>query len=167
MKFLKYKKEQWIWILLRIGMSWIFLWPFLDKLFGLGFATAKDSSWLSGTSPTAGFLQHATKGPFAGFYQSLTGSILVDWIFMIGILLIGVSLLLGICVKISGYSGALLFFLMYTAGFIPPEHNPFLDEHIIYLVIMIGLTFVKAGHWLGLGKWWSQQELVKKYPILE
>jgi len=50
-------------------MGWTMLWPFLDKLFGLGFATSSDKSWLSGTSPTFGFLKFGTKGPFMQFFQ--------------------------------------------------------------------------------------------------
>lgn len=148
-------------------MGWTFLWAFIDKVFGLGFATTAENAWINGGSPTYGFLTHATKGPFAGFYQSIAGTIAIDWLFMIGLLLIGLALILGIGVRIAGYSGVLMLVFMYTAGFIFPEHNPFLDDHLIYAVIMIGLTFVKSGHTLGLGKWWAKTKLVRKLPILE
>ena len=32
---------------IRIAMGFIFLWAFLDKVFGLGFATTSDKSWLA------------------------------------------------------------------------------------------------------------------------
>ena len=166
-KITKNKNQQKIWALLRISLGWIFLWAFVDKLFGLGFATASDKSWLAGSSPTAGFLQFGTKGPFASLYQLLMGSTVVDWLFMIGLLLIGLALFTGIGVKIAGYAGASLMILMYTAGFIPPEHNPFLDEHIIYAIILVGLTFTEAGKVFGFGRWWSKTKLVKKHPYLE
>lgn len=156
-----------IWGVLRLGMGWIFFWAFMDKLFGLGFATSPDSSWLAGGSPTLGFLKFATKGPFAEFYQSLAGSALVDWLFMLGLLFVGVSLLSGILVRLGGYVGILMLILMYTAGFMPPEHNPFLDDHIIYALIMLGLTITQSGHWLGMGRWWSQRSIVQKYPFLQ
>jgi thiosulfate dehydrogenase (quinone) large subunit len=161
------KKEQYIWVLLRLGMGWIFIWAFIDKLFGLGFATATDNAWLAGGSPTFGFLTHATKGPFAGFYQSLAGNLFVDWLFMMALLGIGLALILGIGLKIAGYSGSLLMLLLYSAGFLPPKNNPFFDEHIIYAVVLVGLTFVKSGHLLGLGNWWCKTRLVKKHPVLE
>jgi thiosulfate dehydrogenase (quinone) large subunit len=41
---------------IRIGLGWIFLWAFLDKVFGLGYATTSAKSWLNGGSPTNGFL---------------------------------------------------------------------------------------------------------------
>ena len=57
--------------------------------------------------------------------------------------------------------------LMYTAGFLLPEHNPFLDEHITYAVIMIGLAATAAGRTMGLGRWWAGTPLVRRYPVLE
>ncbi|MBC8500399.1 MAG: hypothetical protein ISS25_03750 [Nanoarchaeota archaeon] len=163
---MKYAKKQYVLAFVRIGLGWIFLWAFLDKVFGLGFATEAESAWLAGGSPTAGFLQFGTAGPFASVFQGLAGSAFVEWLFMIGLLLIGLALIFGMGVKIAGYTGALLMLLMWLAV-LPPEHNPILDDHIIYGLILIGLTFVKSGHWLGLGKWWSGTELVKKHSFLE
>jgi thiosulfate dehydrogenase (quinone) large subunit len=157
-----HKKEEYVWAFLRIGLGWIFLWAFVDKLFGLGFATAADKSWLLGNSPTAGFLQFATKGPFASLFQGLAGSAFVDWLFMLGLLLLGLSLILGIGVRAASYAGALLMLLMWLAA-LPPEHNPVLDEHIIYAITLLGIGTVRAGRWMGLGNWWSKTKLVKKY----
>ena len=67
-------------------MGLIFLWAFIDKVFGLGFATTADKSWIAGGSPTTGFLQFGVHGPFAGFYHSLSGIPIVDVLFMLGLL---------------------------------------------------------------------------------
>lgn len=158
--------QEHIWTLLRLAMGWIFFWPFLDKLFGFGFATEAGGGWLDGGSPTLGFLKFATKGPFAELYQGLAGNPVVDWFFMAALLAIGLAMLLGIGIRIAGYSGALLLLLMYTAGYIPPEHNPFLDNHFIYALIMIGLTVAPAGRWFGLGKWWENTSIVQRYQFL-
>jgi thiosulfate dehydrogenase (quinone) large subunit len=163
---MKLKAPQYIWGLLRIVMGWTFLWAFLDKVFGLGFTTAADKSWLLGNSPTAGFLANAAHGPFAFIYKAMAGSALVDWLFMLGLLLIGTSLLLGIGVRIAGYTGALLMFFMWTA-LLPPEHNPLIDEHVIQLFVLLGLAAVKSGHWLGIGEWWSKQPIVRKNRWME
>lgn len=163
---MKYSKEQIIWVLLRLAMGFTLLWAFLDKTFGLGRATAPDKSWLTGNSPTAGFLTNAVQGPFADFYHSLAGNPVVDWLFMLGLLLIGLALILGVGIKIAGYAGALLMFLMWTA-LLFPKNNPILDEHIIYLFVFLGFTSVKAGQWFGLGRWLVNTKLVKKYPFLE
>lgn len=155
-----------IWGLLRISLGWLFLWPFLDKLFGLDFTTPFERSWIAGASPTAGFLTNATKGPFAELFQSMAGNLVVDWLFMIGLLCIGAALILGIGVRIAGYSGALMLILMYLAV-LPPEHNPLIDEHIVYAIVLIGLTLLPSGEYIGFGKAWSGSALVKKYPILK
>src|SRR3712207_7355187 len=44
---------------LRLALGWIFLWAFVDKLFGLGFATKAENAWIDGGSPTQGFLGNA------------------------------------------------------------------------------------------------------------
>src|SRR5689334_12004100 len=41
---------------LRLLTGFVFLWAFLDKTFGLGYATASGKGWLDGGSPTKGFL---------------------------------------------------------------------------------------------------------------
>ena len=160
-------KINYVWGLLRLAMGWTFLWAFLDKLIGLGFTTLPEKAWLAGGSPTFGFLKFATKGPFVEFYQSLAGNGLVDFLFMAGLLFVGISLLFGIFTKLGSFSGALILILMYSAGFIPPEHNPFLDDHIINALIMLGLLFSHSGRYLGFGNWWSNTKLVRKYSIFE
>jgi thiosulfate dehydrogenase (quinone) large subunit len=44
----------------RIAIGWTFLWAFLDKAVGLGFATQRADAWISGGSPTFGYLTFAT-----------------------------------------------------------------------------------------------------------
>lgn len=152
--------------LLRISLAWVFLWAFLDKVFGLGFTTEASKSWLAGTSPTTGFLTFGTKGPLLELFQSMAGNIFVDWLFMMGLLLIGLALLLGIGIKIAAWTGSLLMLLLYLAA-MPPEHNPIVDEHIIYIFTLLLLYKTQAGYPLGLGKWWSNTRLVQKYKFLQ
>ncbi len=138
----------------RIGLGWIFFWAFIDKLFGLGFATPPENAWLAGGSPTAGFLQFATTGPLAGFYQGIAGHPIVDGLFMFGLFGLGVALLTGVGMKIAGIGGPLLMLLMWSAH-LPPENNPVLDDHIIYALILMTLSAAEAGETWGLGRWWS------------
>ncbi len=120
---------------LRILMGFTFLWAFLDKTFGLGFATKLESSWLQGGSPTTGFLTHAVRGPFAEFFTGLAGVGVVDWLFMCGLLGIGLSLILNKYVKVGALSGIVMLVLMYLA-LLWPENNPLIDEHIVYAVLL-------------------------------
>ncbi len=117
---------------LRYSLSLVFLWAFFDKLFGLGFATQPAAAWIHGGSPTSGFLLHAAKGPFAGFFQALAGHALVDWLFMLGLLGVGVALLFKRYVKWGAIAGSAMLFLMWLS-LLPPENNPILDEHIVYI----------------------------------
>jgi len=136
-------KERWLGVI-RISIGLIFLWAFFDKLFGLGLTTASDKSWLLGNSPVYGFLANSPKGPFAEIFKAMAGSAFVDWIFMIGLFVIGLCLTLGVAKKFSSYTGTLLLTLMWLAV-LPPEHHPFLDEHVIYSMILIYLANVKTG----------------------
>jgi len=150
---------------IRISLGWVFLWAFLDKLFGLGRATPPEGAWLDGGQPTAGFLGNATAGPFADFYQGLAGQAWVDWVFMIGLLGIGLALLLGIGMRIAAVAGALMLVLMWTAV-LPPENNPFMDDHLVYALVLVALALGDAGRTLGLGAWWQQTSLVRRWPVL-
>mgnify|MGYP003403318798 FL=1 len=120
---------------LRLLMGFIFLWAFLDKTFGLGFATTADKAWILGGSPTSGFLTHAVVGPFATFFNSLAGVVLVDWLFMLGLLFVGVTLILNRYVKWGALAGIMMLILMYLA-LLFPENNPFVDDHIVYAVLL-------------------------------
>lgn len=151
--------------LLRLGMGFIFLWAFLDKTFGLGFATASEKAWLAGGSPTAGFLQFGVHGPFKEFFNGLAGSATVDWMFMLGLLFVGVSLTFGIFVRLGGLAGIMMMLLMYLAVGLPPTNHPFIDDHIIYILVMGILVFGNSGKYFGLGNKWYNSSFVQKYKI--
>ncbi len=146
---------------IRLALGWVFLWAFLDKLFGLGRGTPAANAWLDGGSPTAGFLGKAATGPFAGFYQSIAGNVVVDVLFMAALLGIGVALILGIGMRIAAASGALLTVLMWTAV-LPPETNPFMDDHLVYAAVLVLLALLGAGNTLGLGRRWTAIPLVRR-----
>lgn len=159
-------KTKYVWVSLRLGMGWLLFWGFIDKLFGLGFSTTTENAWINGGSPTTGYLQYAVGDMFGHLFEGLAGVAAVDWLFMLGLLLIGGALILGVGVKIAAYSGSLLMLLFWLSA-LPLEHNPIIDDHIIYIALLIGLAKVNAGQWFGLGQWWQETKLVKKYPILE
>jgi thiosulfate dehydrogenase [quinone] large subunit len=174
---------RYVWGLLRLALGWTFLWAFLDKMFGLGFATCRnpetaaidyvcDSAMIQGGSPTYGFLTFATEGSHTGFLfdwmaPSSPDSInLADVLFMLSLLAIGVSLLLGIAVKLGGLGGALMLSFMYLAGAVWPTNNPFMDEHIIEALVCVGFILVPAGRTLGLGRKWETIPIVQRTPWL-
>jgi thiosulfate dehydrogenase [quinone] large subunit len=151
--------------LLRISLGCIFTWAFKDKLFGLGFATSAENAWLNGVSPTQGYLLHATQGPFADIFKQLAGNPVVDGLFMLGLLGIGIALVLGIGLTIAAWAGTIQMGLIYLSHF-PPINNPLFDEHLIYILVFWVLAYYSAGDYWGLGRWWKQQPLVQKYSFL-
>lgn len=152
---------------LRIGLGLVFLWAFFDKLLGLGFATARENAWINGGSPTFGFLNFgAADSPFAGVFQAMAGHPVVDTLFMLGLLGVGLAFTLGVGMFIGAYAGAAMLLLMYLA-LLPLENHPFIDDHIIYGVAMVYLAHASAGKDWGLGTWWQKQKIVRKHPILE
>jgi thiosulfate dehydrogenase (quinone) large subunit len=151
---------------LRLALGWIFLWAFLDKLFGLGHETPSANAWINGGSPTKGFLGKAVSGPFEGIYHNIAGAAWADALFMIGLGAIGVALIAGIGMRIAASAGALLLVLMWTAV-LPPENNPFMDDHLIYAGILAVLALTAAGNTLGLGAYWSRLPIVQRLPWLK
>ncbi|AXO34779.1 hypothetical protein [Micromonospora sp. B006] len=160
------KATRYVWAGLRLALGWIFLWAFLDKMFGLGHETAAKNAWINGGSPTKGFLGNAVEGPFADLYGNIAGAAWADTLFMLGLLGIGVALMLGIGIRIAAVAGGLLLVLMWTAV-LPPANNPFMDDHLIYAGLLAGLALVGAGNTLGLGRIWAKLPLVQRLPWLK
>lgn len=163
---MKLFSENNIWNLLRFSISFIMLWAFFDKLLGLHFATTSDKSWLAGVSPTAGFLKFGSDGLFSPIFNSLSGSLLIDVLFMSGLFFVGLCLLLGVGLRVACYSGMLMMALIYLSLF-PPENNPLIDEHIVYILVLVSLLQRRNKQIFGLSSKWSKLKIVKRYPILE
>lgn len=163
---------------LRIAFGFTFLWAFLDKTFALGFHTGYnqdgvldrfgDAAWINGGSPTEGFLSFGVPAdnPFKDIFNSMAGQAWVDWLFMLGLLGIGVTLLLGVGMRIGTAAGALMYAFMYAAV-LPLENNPIVDDHLIGVIVMVVLALAAAGATWGLGGLWRRTALVEKYPILK
>ena len=147
----------------RIAIGFVFLWAFVDKLVGLDHATPAARAWINGGSPSGGFLK-GVDGPFAGLFNAIAGTP-ADWLFMAGLLGIGVALVLGVGMRIAAATGALLLVLMWAAS-LPIATNPFLDDHLVYAIVLVGLALMHAGNTVGLGRIWSRLALVRRFPAL-
>ena len=162
---------------LRLAFGLTFLWAFFDKLFALGFHTGVDAkgvvdrfgpaAWINGGSPTTGFLKFGVPAdnPFKGFYNGMAGQAWADWLFMLGLLGIGLALTLGIGMRLAAAAGALLYALMWSAS-LPLENNPVIDDHLIGFIAVIVLAVTLSGDTWGLGKVWARSGLVRKHPVL-
>lgn len=168
--------------LTRIAIGFIFLWAFLDKLIGLGFATCRtvaedatfsidvmcEKAWLNGGHVTEGYLVYGgnPNSPFHDFFVDLGAQRWTDWIFMVGLLAIGLALMLGIGTKIGAWTGTAMLVFMYLTQ-MWPANNPVLDDHLVYSLALIGIVYVELrGQAIGLGTWWRKMAVVKQNPWL-
>lgn len=141
---------------LRITAGWMFFYAGITKVI--------NPEWSA-----AGYLSGAKM--FVGFYNWLlipgilpTVNLVNEW----GLTLLGISLILGIGVRLSSVLGALLMLLYYIPlGFpYPNPHSYVVDEHIIYLAVLLYFSTVQAGRVWGLENWCSNLPICSKYPKL-
>jgi thiosulfate dehydrogenase [quinone] large subunit len=142
-------------LLLRLTMGWIFLWSGIDKL-------VTDFS-------ASGFLVNGTQGPLGDWFQSLgTNQAALDVINPLviwGQVLIGVTLVLGLFTRAGLFWAAAMMMMFYLAVF-PPANNPFMDEHLVYIVIFGLLGALGAGRILGVDAWIERIPWVKRNRLV-
>jgi thiosulfate dehydrogenase [quinone] large subunit len=156
----------------RVVLGFEFLWAFLDKTFGFGYATPAERAWINGGSPTKGFLSRVAVGPFESTFHAWAGAGWADWLFMIGLLAIGVALIVGVGLRIAAVSGSLMMLAMWaaewpldkltSAGEPTMSTNPIVDYHIIYALALIALAVTFAGNIWGLGRRWAKLPFVQR-----
>jgi thiosulfate dehydrogenase [quinone] large subunit len=161
---------------LRIATGLLFLWAFVDKAFGLGYATQDKNAWFSGGSPTKGFLGRVDVGPFQETFRSWAGAWWADTLFMAGLLAIGMALVLGIGLRIAAVTGTIMMLLMWAAEWPPARHNsageltmstnPVIEYHIVYALVLIVLAATASGATWGVARWWDGLPFVKSNPWL-
>ncbi|MDU0972553.1 MAG: DoxX family protein [Actinomyces urogenitalis] len=147
--------------ILRILVGFYFLWAFTDKMFGLGFSTPSERSVLHGGRPAQGFIKAVPQGqPLESFFSLFVNPV-GDWLFLLGLLGLGLALILGMGVKVAGVAGPLLMALMWLAE-LPPIHsgeasNPLIDDHWFLALIFVVVMLTRAGDTWGLGRWWASK----------
>jgi thiosulfate dehydrogenase [quinone] large subunit len=82
-------------------------------------------------------------------------------VYMLSMLLIGLALIFGIATRLAAIGGIIWMGVFYTATAIWPEHNPFMDEHVVYTVVLVGLILANAGRYYGFGKVWQEVGFVR------
>jgi len=163
---------------LRIGFGLTFLWAFFDKLLALGYATGKNpetgvvdrfgpDAWINDGNPTFGFLTFGVPedNPFHDTFNSIAGDAWVNWLFMAGLLGIGLALTFGVGIRLAAITGAALYLMMWTAS-LPLENNPVIDDHLLGAITLIVFALTLAGDTWGLGKVWAKMHLVRRFPVL-
>jgi len=151
------KLDRGIIFVLRILMGWTFLyagaWQIWDNF------------------DTAGFLGHVvTFHNFFAIFATPTLLPITDFLVKWGHLLIGLSLISGFLVRVSGPFGILLMITYYFAHmkfpYIEEPVNFLVDYHLVYATVIVYLIAHRAGHVFGLDGLVEQMQLDKDYPVL-
>ena len=127
---------RWMLLVLRLALGWLFLYAGWEKLTAEGGWTA------------TGFLTHAVEGPFTGLFESMAGAAAVDWLVMLGEVLIGVALILGVAVRWTALAASAMLALFYLAQ-LPPEHG-WVSDRLIYIIGLNVLAAARAGTFYGV-----------------
>lgn len=144
--------------LLRIGLGWVMFYAGITKLL--------NPNWSAG-----GYLQNAKT--FPDLYASLANPAILPIINFVnewGLTLLGVSLILGLFVRLSSILGIVLMLLYYFPvlefPYVPSGHAFIIDDHIIYALILFYFATSRPGRAWGLENWCSGLPICSKYPKL-
>lgn len=143
--------------LLRLAMGWLMFYAGITKIL--------NPEWSS-----AGYLKGAKT--FVGFYQWLASPGILPIVNSVnewGLTLLGISLILGIAVRLSSVLGAVLMLLYFLPilDFPYPNPHPFIvDEHVIYALVLLFFAAVRAGRVWGFENWCSNLPICSRFPRL-
>ncbi len=152
------KLDRGVIFVLRILMGWTFLYA---------------GTWQIWTNfDTAGFLNHVvTLHAFFSIFAQPAVLPLTDFLVKWGHLLIGLSLISGLFVRISGPFGVLLMITYYFAHmkfpYIEENVNFLVDYHLVYATVIVWLIAHRAGHVWGLDGLVERMHMVDQHPALK
>jgi thiosulfate dehydrogenase (quinone) large subunit len=136
-------------LLLRVALGVLFVYSGISKLM--------DPDWSA-----AGFLQSAQTLPrLYDFFASDTNIQWVNFLNQWGQIAIGAALVLGLFVRWAAYAGVLMMVLYYLPGLHFPyvgQHGYLVDEHIIYIFVLLLLAQLRAGQYIGLDRLLRRRE---------
>lgn len=137
-----YGRPKFILFLLRFSLGWL--------LFYSGVTKVLDSSWTA-----KAYLENATT--FSRFFEWLASSqniVWVDFINQWGQILIGAALMIGVFTSFAAMFGAIMMFFYYLPIFNFPfvgSNGFIIDQHIVYILILLIIIRLKAGKSYSLG----------------
>lgn len=142
----------------RFAMAWTFLYAASHQVFDPTFSVA-------------GFLSHTkTFHDVYAVFTTPAWAPLITFLVSYGHLLIGLSLLVGLMVRVSAAFGILLMLVYWTAHmdfpYIEDTNNFLLDYHIVYAGVLSLLIAKQAGHVFGLDGWLDRHGIGRSYPLI-
>lgn len=125
-----------------MAMGWLFFWAGITKILNPDWTA---ESFLKGAKAFSGLYE---------FFLSPEILPIVNILNAWGLTLIGVSLILGVFLRISAVLGMILMVLYYLPlGFPHPNPNAYIvDQHLIYILGLGILASFEAGSFWSLGK---------------
>jgi thiosulfate dehydrogenase [quinone] large subunit len=107
--------------------------------------------------------QPAVSGPLTGFFG--LANPVVDVLFMLAMLGIGLAVILGSGLRVSAVVGSGVMLLMHLAEW-PFAANaastdPLVDHHVVYALALVALASLSAGDTFGLGRAWRRLPIVR------
>jgi len=147
-------------LLFRLLMAWTFLYAASHQgIFNPKFSAAE---FLGGTKTF-----HDVYAVLATPAADPVLTFLVSY----GHLLIGLSLLVGLMVRLSAACAIALLLMYWTAHmdwpFIENRNNFIVDYHIVYAVVCAYLIYKRAGHVWGLDGWAGRLPFVRRHAALQ
>lgn len=134
-------------------------------LFYAGITKIMDPNWSA-----AGYLKSAKTFPALFAWFAEPGLLpVINFVNEWGLVLLGVSLVLGIGVRVSSVLGAGLMMLYYFPVLEFPKigpHSYIVDEHIVYALALLILGAFRAGRVWGLENWCLSLPICQRYPKL-
>jgi thiosulfate dehydrogenase [quinone] large subunit len=125
---------------LRIAMGWMFFYAGITKVMNPEWTAL---GYLKGAKMMTGMYE---------FFMSPQILPIINFINAWGLTLLGVSLILGVLVRVSAPLGMLLMLMYYLAlGFPHPNPNSYIvDQHVIYIASLFVLFAFNAGRIWGI-----------------
>jgi len=148
--------EKTLLVYFRVLMGWTFLYAASHQLFDPKFSAS-------------GFLEHTkTFHDFFVLFAAPAVRPVTDFLVEWGHFLIGLSLLSGLLVRVSGVFGIFLLITYYFAHmdfpYIESKLNFIVDYHLVYAGVIAYLMARQAGHVLGLDGVVAKTSFVKTHP---
>jgi thiosulfate dehydrogenase [quinone] large subunit len=145
-------------VFFRLTMGWTFLYAASHQVF--------DPKWT-----VVGFLNHTkTFHDLFAVFTTPAMAPITTFLVEYGHLLIGLSLALGLMVRLSASFGVLLMGIYWMAHmdwpFIENTNNLIIDYHIVFGGVLVYLIVRRAGHVWGLDGWLEQRPLFQQHPSL-
>jgi len=143
----------------RLVMAWTFLYAASHQIFVPGWTIV-------------GFLNNTkTFHDLFAIFTTPTMAPITTYLVEYGHLLIGLSLLIGLMVRVSAAFGVLLMITYWLAHmdwpFIENTNNFVVDYHLVYAGVLVMLIVTRAGHVFGLDAWAEKLSFVKQNPVLK